>query len=304
MHGKMATVMGLDRGRLKPKNILAIVAEICTIFSLISAWIFFFKEQEPPTESTSYVDPLLLFFVIVNSVMLVFLSTTIARGIVTYINGKKRRLLRKVNTYIDSDPIYLHQRRQCNCNEYEALIKRTKNASKKLDENKAFDEDVYYMLLYSLFFDAEETINVVSVLDDNEWVDTPEEDEFLRVNLKLSDKKVHLNRIFVVEENEIASKLCNKSIQSFIEADHSYIHLFVCLKNKLSRSVVNNIGSGFIEFYGFMVACDIFADNEIRGTIKADSAEVELYHKIYMQLTEYYQPLNQEFVQQHFSQKP
>ena len=32
--------------------------------------------------------------------------------------------------------------------------------------------------------------------------------------------------------------------------------------------------------------------------------EVELYNKIYMQLTEFYQPLNQEFIQKYFPKQP
>ena len=68
------------------------------------------------------------------------------------------------------------------------LFRKTKKSLKTLDERRDFDEDVYYLMLYSLFHDAEGTVNVVSILDDNEWVDTPEEDEFLRVILELVEK--------------------------------------------------------------------------------------------------------------------
>jgi hypothetical protein len=184
---------------------------------------------------------------------------------------------------------------------YDGLLERTKKALKSLDDNLTFEEDIYYILLFSLFFAADGAINVVSILDENEWVDTPEEDEFLRVNLALAEKRIHLNRIFVVDSTEaVKTKLNTKSIQSFIEADHTYIHLFVVFRDKLSRNVINAIGSGFIEFYNFIVACDEFADNEIRGTLKTDSKQVEHYNKLYMKLTEYYQPLNQEFKQQYF----
>ena len=291
--------MRFNWDEIKPRNILTVLAEISTILSLVLAW-FVYKESKNSSSPTEKISPLWIVFVVINVIMFISLSIIIIRTILININGKQHQLVKKFNAFSNSTSTYLFNKKQTNNAEYQSLIERTKKALKALDDNKAFDEDIYYMLLYSLFFAADGNINVVSILDDNEWVDTPEEDEFLRVNLALAEQKVHLNRIFVVDENEVSTKLNNKSIQSFIEADHTYIHLFVVFRNKLSRSLMNNIGSGFIEFYNFMVACDIFADNEIRGTLKTDSKEVELYNKIYMQLTEFYQPLNQEFIQKYF----
>lgn len=264
---------------IKPRNILTILAEIATILSLILAWIMYRDSQAASTtDPKQSLNPVLLIFILVNIVMFIFLSFSMIRSIFIRVHQKQHRLYKKFISFSKSTSTYLFKMKQQKSDEYTALIDRTKKALKNLDDNKAFDEDIYYMVLYSLFHEADGNINVVSILDENEWVDTPEEDEFLRVNLALAEKKVHLNRIFVVEENEVAPKLNNKSIQSFLEADHTYIHLFVVFRNKLSRSLINNIGSGFIEFYNFMVACDIFADNEIRGTLKTDSKEVELYY--------------------------
>ena len=91
----------------------------------------------------------------------------------------------------------------------------------------------------------------------------------------------------------------NKSIKSFIDADHTYVHLFVVFRNKLSRSLLNDIGSGFIEFYNFVVALDSFSDNEIRGKLEFENSGVDRYNKIYMKLCEFYTPLNQEFIQKY-----
>jgi len=285
---------------IKPRSILTVLAEIATILSLILAWIIYRDTQHTSTAPRQGLSPIHLVFVVVNIVMFLCLSVKLIKGLIIYINGKQYQLSKKVDAFLKSTSKYMFDMKRRNENEYSALVERTKKALKNLDDNKTFDEDIYYMLLYSLFFSAAGSINVVSILDDNEWVDTPEEDEFLRVNLVLAEKRIHLNRIFVVDENEAAAKLNNKSIQSFLEADHTYIHLFVVFRDNLSRSLLNNIGSGFIEFYNFIVACDIFADNEIRGTLKTDSKEVELYNKYYMQLTEFYQPLNQEFRQRYF----
>lgn len=287
---------------VKPRNILTILAEIATILSLLLAWVMYKDSQATTSTPLQPISPIMLAFVVVNAVMFLFLSFSIVRALLIHLNGKQYRLTRKFDAFSKSPSKYLTDMNRNKENAYKALIERTKKALKSLDDSLAFDEDVYYMLLFSLFFAADGPVNVVSILDDNEWIDSPEEDEFLRVNLSLVDKHIHLNRIFVVDNAEAAkTKLNTKSIQSFIESDHTYVHIFVVFRDKLSRNIINDIGSGFIEFYDFVVACDIFADNEIRGTLKTDIKEVERYNKLYMKLTEYYQPLNQEFAQLYFS---
>jgi hypothetical protein len=288
---------------IKPRNILTGLAEIATISSLILAWVMRQDSKNPSSITpTQGLSPIIFVFVIVNIVMFLFLSITIVRALFIHVNGKQYQLSKKLDVFLNkSASKYLNDKKRENANSYIALIERTKKALKNIDENKAFDEDIYYMLLYSLFFDADGDVYVVSILDDNEWVDTPEEDEFLRVNLALAERRIHLHRIFVVDDLDMAKeKFKNKSIQSFFVANHTYIHLFVVYRSKLLKSLIQDIGSGFIEFYNFMVACDIFSDNEIRGTLKTDSKEIEHYKKIYMQLTEFYEPLNQEFVCKYF----
>lgn len=282
---------------MRLRDVLTVVAEIATILSLILAWVMYKEGQAANSSNAQAISssPLLIGFVVVNAMMSVFLFVTISKSLFIYFSGKQYQLKRKFEAYAESKSQYIFSLHSQSENEANALISRTRTAIRNLDDRRAFDEDIYYMILFSLFNSADGDINVVSILDDNEWVDTPEEDEFLRVNLALSEQKRHLNRIFVIDESEVSTKLSNASIKSFLDADHSYIHLFVVFRNKLSRSIINDIGSGFIEFYRFVVACDIFADNEIRGTLVTDSAEVEHYNKIYMQLTEFYQPINQEF---------
>lgn len=285
---------------IRPKNILTVLAEISTIIALILTWMMYRGTQNTQTTSIQALGPVMFASVIANIIMFLFLSMTIIRALFIHVNGKQYQLSKKFDAFSKSPSPYLTDMKRTQEGNYNALIERTKKALKNLDDSHAFDEDVYYMLLYSLFFAADGAINVVSILDDNEWVSTPEEDEFLRINLALVDKRIHLNRIFVVDELDVATKLNTKSIQSFIEADHTYIHLFVVFRDKLSINIINDIGSGFIEFYNYMVACDIFANNEIRGTLKTDVKEVERYNKLYMKLMEYYQPLNQDFKQRYF----
>ena len=108
----------------------------------------------------------------------------------------------------------------------------------------------------------------------------------------------------MIDIDKIKDKLNTKSIQSFIEADHTYIHLFVVFLDDLSRNVINDIGSGYIDFAKFAVACDVFSDNEIRGYLKTDTVEVDRYYKNYMRLSEYYHPINKEFIDNYLTTSP
>lgn len=292
--------MKIKLQKIRPRNILTILAEIATIVSMVLAWSLSRNQNQQQANTNPTIGPIIYVFIIVNVIMFVFLSVTILRSIIIHINGKQYLLQKMFESFVSSPSRYLTDMKRDRIEEYNKLIERTKRALTCLDDSQSFDEDVYYMLLYSLFYSANGAVNVVSILDDLEWIDTPEEDEFLRLNLALVEKKIHLNRIFVVDKADVAKKLNTKSIQSFLEADHTYIHLFVVFRDVLSRNLINDIGSGFIEFFGFIVACDIFADNIFRGILRPDPKEVERYNKLYMKLTEHYVPLNQEFKKLYF----
>lgn len=281
--------------KFKFRNLVTLGAEIAAILSLLLNWLMYQNTKNTEQQSQK-VDTLFVVSLIVNIVLLIFFAIVLVRMFIINLKGKKHSLENKFNTYISSEPQYLRIKISA---EKEPLIAKTRAAIKQIDESKAFDQDVYYMILYSLFHTAEGNINVVSILDDNEWLYTPEEDEFLRVNLAVSDRKIHLNRIFVVHEADVKNKLANNSINSFIKADHTYIHLFVVFYEKLTRSLINDIGSGYIDFDKYAIACDVFSDTEIRGTLKFDAREIDRYYKNFMRLSEYYMPLNQEFIEKY-----
>lgn len=282
-----------NKGEFRLRNLITLGAEIAAILSLVLNW-FMYQNTKNIAEQPKVVNAIFIFSLIVNIILLIFFSIILIKVVLNNLRGKQHILENKFTTYINSEPKYLREKTTA---EKEPLISKTRAAIKKIDESKAFDQDVYYMLLYSLFHTSEGNINVVSILDDNEWVYTAEEDEFLRVNLAVSENKVHLNRIFVVNKEDAKEKLNNNSINSFIKADHTYIHLFVVFRHKLTRSLINDIGSGYIDFGKYAVACDVFSSNEIRGTLKFDAKEIEFYYNNFMKLSEYYLPLNQDFIE-------
>lgn len=283
--------MNNESGKKLIRSGITIAAEISAILSLIVAWLTYRATKN--TETSIVVNTVLVICVITSILSLSILIIVIVLTIIKRVKRKSHTLWIMVNKYLESDSKYLRLK---SVKEKRELVEKTRKAVKNLDEHTAFEQDVYYMILYSLFNGVTDNINVVSVLDDNEWVDTPEEDEFLRVNLAITENRIHLNRIFVVNKSEVKSKLDTKSIKSFIDADRTYIHLFVVFLDDLPRNIINDIGSGYIDFEKFVVACDVFSDNEIRGFIKTDSVEIERYYKTFMKLSEYYHPINTEFI--------
>lgn len=292
--------MNEDTGKFSLRNSITVAAEISAVLTLFLTWLMY-RETQKSDNTPLLVNTFLLVSVLISILSLSILVFISIRALIKRVKKKSHILDVKFAEYVKSDPMYLRSK---SATEKRELVNKTRKAIKNLDESKAFEQDVYYMILYTLFFGATDNINVVSILDDNEWVDTPEEDEFLSVNMAVIDRKVHLNRIFVVNKFDVKSKLNTKSIQSFIEADHTYIHLFVVFLDDLPRNVINDIGSGYIDFAKFAVACDVFSDNEIRGYLKTDTVEIDRYYKNYMRLSEYYHPINKEFINEYLVDQP
>lgn len=212
-------------------------------------------------------------------------------------NSSVNELIEKFDLYVGSNPGYLsnipHEKRN-------KLIENTKKALQNVKNHGNLEPDVYYMLLYALFFTATGNVWSASIMDDNEWVVTPEEDEYLKVNLDAVKRKIHLKRIFIVSEDEVNKKLNIAPINTFIDMENTYLHLFVVFKEKLPEAILRDIGGGFVAFDKFAIACDIFFDNEIRGSIIFDKGNIERYNRIFMTLDNYIEPLNKEFVKKYF----
>lgn len=230
-----------------------------------------------------------LLYIVINCVMAAFL------GGVVIVYGIKRRkrpeiqLRKKYNAYLESKPEYLQK---ITAAEADDLKERTEAAIKHAGRNRNFDDKVYYLLLYTLFYTAKKEIWSVSIMDDAEWVDTLEERIYLEANLNVHEQKIHLKRIFIVSRNDAGRKLNVYQIRDFIQKKSQYIHLFIVFKEDLEDALLRDIGSGFIAFDDFTVACDVFWNNEIRGCLLFDEMDVKRYKKIFMEMDNYLVPLN------------
>lgn len=250
------------------KKIDEMLVRISAIATVVSAIFTIFQGGQLP-------------YIIVNCI---FAGILIIVLIVYGIEKKKKpevQLRKKYNTYLKSEPEYLKEITDI---EADSLKKRTELAIKEAGMNRNFDDKVYYLLLFTLFYTAKKEIWSVSIMDDAEWINTKEENAYLKVNLNVNRQGVHLKRIFVVSKTNVAQKLNIFQIKQFIEKRSQYIHLFIVFKENLEEALLHDIGSGFIAFDDFTVACDVFWNNEIRGCLLFNEADIKRYKSIFMEM--------------------
>lgn len=253
------------------------VAAVGTIIEV--AVVIFFKDS---------VDPLLL---VLNVAFACIILGVSFRNIYLREKSPEHRLRKMYDTYLESNPQYLQALTHGMA---EQLKVRTEAAIREAGQDHNFDPGVYYILLYTLFFNAKHDIWSVSVMDDGEWIDSPEEREYLRVNLHVTEQRVHLKRIFIVSQQDVRKKLNVFQMKDFIEAQETsqYIHLYVVFKEDLDEALLHDIGSGFIAFDDFVVACDVFWNNEIRGCLFLGASDILRYKSIFMAMDTKSSPLD------------
>lgn len=182
------------------------------------------------------------------------------------------------------------------------LISKTRASIKMLTRKgttKTLEQDEYYMYLFSLVNGATKRIWAASIAGPEEWVDTPEEDEFLRLNILASRKKVLVERIFILKKEAIKSFLENKAILSQIEKRNDYLKTYIVIAEELvsaKQSLLTDIGSGFLAFDDFAIATDVFTDNYIRGHLTLEEETISRNNRIFTNLRDYAKPLTKESI--------
>jgi hypothetical protein len=183
------------------------------------------------------------------------------------------------------------------------LIANTKKSIKILIKNgitNTLDPDVYYMYLFSLLNGATTRIWAASIMGEGEWIDTREEEEFLRLNINASKRRVLVERIFIVEQDLINKVLNNEAIKAQINKRSDYLKTYIVLKEELNASKPNlltDIGSGFIAFDDFAIASDVFQDSFIRGILTLDEETIKRNNRIFTNLRDFSKPLDLRFAE-------
>ena len=119
-----------------------------------------------------------------------------------------------------------------------------------------------------------------------EWADTPEEREFLEVNLKAAENGASITRIFVFNQDRLTSARENPGIHKHGVKSRNGLNGFVVDRSKVERTApaaFKQAGQGFIIVNRKHVIVDHFENNEARGYVTFEPAEVAKYIDAYEQ---------------------
>ncbi len=245
-----------------------------------------------------------IFLGLISAIIAIFPGTgqyavKLIRRISSYIlvrfGGSKQRIIQRyVLNFMNSDlgKKYLINHKNQN------LKKKVLDSFAKLKKNKVMseiEEDVYYVYLFSLLKKSKSRVWAASISDPLEWTDTNEEQLFLDLNIEASDRKIPVERIFIIKENSITDFLKIKPIQrQIIQSDESeYYFTYYAYHKDIPGALVRDIASGFLAFDELVVAKDVFSDKEIRGILETES--LARHNKIFTKLRQYTHPLDKDF---------
>ena len=172
----------------------------------------------------------------------------------------------------------------------------------KDEKTSILDSDIYYLYLFSMLNGANMRIWATSIMGAEEWNDSPEEKEFLRLNIKASERKVLVERIFIVEKDNIQSMLNTLAVTTQIETRNDYLKTYIIVQEDLKEKkpeLLTDVGSGFLAFDDYAVASDVFADCEIRGKLFLDDGNISWYNRLFTNLRDFAMPLDKEFVEEY-----
>ncbi len=146
----------------------------------------------------------------------------------------------------------------------------------------------FYKWLKNEFTEADEntTFEIVSMDEELEWTDTPEEREFLDVNIQAAQNGASITRIFVFDHDRLESARKNQGIYQHRVSSRSGLNGFFVDRSTLKRkapSAFAQAGQGFIIVNRQRVIVDRFENNEARGFVTFEPSEVSKYINAYEQ---------------------
>ncbi|MEP0961317.1 MAG: hypothetical protein ABJQ70_03525 [Roseobacter sp.] len=155
----------------------------------------------------------------------------------------------------------------------------------------------FYNWLKKEFMEAgsDTVFEIVSMDEDLEWQDTPEEKEFLEANLAAARNGATINRIFVFEQDRMASAKENVGIFHHRVNARKGLNGFVVDSTSIRQkapTAVEQAGQGFIIVNRQRVIVDRFEDGEARGFVTFEPSEVASYIEAYELISTAKSPLD------------
>ena len=164
--------------------------------------------------------------------------------------------------------------------------------------------ELYYLYIFSLLHGSKTRVWAVSM--GSEWNDSEEEKEFLRMNFEVARRKIHLERVFVIEKKELDNLLQTEAVKKQIEKRDTYYKTFIAFKEDIDAkkpNLYNQLGCGFLAFDDFAIADDRFVDNDIRGFIHTSKASYKDFNTKFTELRDFALVLDDTFVREYYKNK-
>lgn len=159
---------------------------------------------------------------------------------------------------------------------------------------------LYYLYIFALLHGASKRVWAVSL--GGEWIDTPEEKEFLRMNFEVARKQIEFERFFVISKAELPTLLTSEPVLKQIKFRNSFFKTYIAFKEDMdavSPDIYRALGQGFLAFDDFAVADDRFQNDVARGYIFTGKDICKDFSLKFSKLRDFSRPLDKEFLAQH-----
>lgn len=181
-------------------------------------------------------------------------------------------------------------------------INQMKESLKHLKENGEdsgeLESKLYYLYIFSLLHGARTRVWAVSM--GSEWNDSEEEKEFLRMNFEVARRKIHLERIFVIEKKDVKNLIKTEAVLEQVKNRGVYYKTYVVFKEDLDEkrpNLYNQLGCGFLAFDDFAIADDRFVENDIRGFIHTSKASYKDFNTKFTELRDFAIVLDNDYIE-------
>lgn len=159
---------------------------------------------------------------------------------------------------------------------------------------------LYYLYIFALLHGASKRVWAVSL--GGEWIDTPEEKEFLRMNFEVAKRQIEFERFFVISKVELSALLQSEPVLKQIEFRNSFFKTYIAFKEDMdavSPDIYRALGQGFLAFDDFAIADDRFQNDIARGYIFTGQDICKDFSLKFSKLRDFSQPLDKEFLDRH-----
>lgn len=159
------------------------------------------------------------------------------------------------------------------------------------------EEPDFYDWLYSEFDQAQagSKIQIVSMDEDLEWNDTPQEMEYFRKNVAAAKRGVSVERVFVFTDERLVQAANNKFIFAHRTGNDAKLTGRRVNKEEFARkapTAMHDAGQGFIIFDDRLAIVDVFsADGKARGYVTLSETDLRLYRETFKRFKSLSAPL-------------